>query len=118
MITLLLSLPWWQLAILTFASLPVALALLFPFAIQYKRPGLREPWLFLAYVVAGIATVIDIIANYTTLALLLWDWPQAGEFTFSKRLVRLKGRADWKGDIARDIAVILNRIDPLHDHVL
>jgi hypothetical protein len=35
------------------------------------------------------------------LALLTWDFPQEGEYTFSDRLARLKHNGDWRGVIAR-----------------
>jgi hypothetical protein len=109
----LITLPWPLLAFLALASLPVTLALLFPIAIQINRGG----WWRIVAPITLLALLIDVLANYTTLALVLWDWPRAGEYTFSDRLVRLTRQTDWRGDVARDIAVILNRIDPLHNHI-
>jgi len=48
-----------------------------------------------------VTLVIDVIANYTELAFLTWDFPQEGEYTFSDRLARLKHNGDWRGVIAR-----------------
>ena len=113
MIAYISTLPWLLQAFLIAISLPVLLALLFPIAIQINRGG----WWRVVAPVTLLALLIDVLANYTTLALLLWDFPRVGEYTFSDRLVRLTRRPDWRGDIARDIATILNRIDPLHNHI-
>lgn len=61
-----------------------------------------------------LAFVIDIAANYTELALLTWDWPLPGEYTFSKRLPRLMQIDDWRGSAARKAADYLNYFDPGH----
>jgi hypothetical protein len=73
------------------------LALLYPIAVQYERGGLWRA----VMPITLVALVIDVIANYTELALLTWDFPREGEYTFSDRLVRLKHDAGWRGVIAR-----------------
>lgn len=89
------------------------LALLYPLAIQYLRGGV---WL-VVLPITFIAFFIDVIANYTELALLTWDFPRKGEHTFSDRLVRLQYNLDWRGDIARKIIPILNYFDPTGRHI-
>jgi len=73
------------------------LLLLYPIAVQYERGGLWRVF----FPITLVTLVIDVIANYTELALLTWDFPQEGEYTFSDRLVRLKHNGDWRGVIAR-----------------
>jgi hypothetical protein len=73
------------------------LLLLYPIAVQYERGGLWR----IVMPITLVTLVIDVIANYTELALLTWDFPQEGEYTFSDRLVRLKHNGDWRGVIAR-----------------
>lgn len=74
------------------------LALLYPFAIQYQRGGKWETYLKW---LAVITAVIDVIANYTELALLTWDFPRAGERTFSQRCARLIHQDGWAGIVGR-----------------
>ena len=88
------------------------LLLLYPIAIQYERGG----WWYLLAPVTFVALVIDIIANYTELA-LVFGWPRKGEFTFSQRLKRLSYRADWRGDVAQWCIWYTNKFDPQGDHV-
>lgn len=73
------------------------LALLYPIAIQVERGG----WWNLLAPVTLLALVIDVIANYTELALLTWDWPRAGEWTFSTRVKRLQYDSGWRGRVGR-----------------
>lgn len=89
------------------------LALLYPIAIQVERGG----WWYLLAPVTVLALVIDVIANYTELA-LVFGWPRSGEWTFSQRLKRLSYRADWRGDLARWCIDYTNRYDPQGNHVL
>lgn len=86
------------------------LFILYPIAVQFERGG----WWRLLAPVTLFALVIDVIANYTELALITWDYPQKGEFTFSTRLVRLKKDAGWRGIMARKIAIYLNYFDENH----
>ncbi len=89
------------------------LALLFPIAIQYERGGL---WRLLAPI-TFVAVLLDIAANYTELALLTWDWPRKGEHLFSQRLKRLIHNTDWRGTLARSIAIPLDFFDPNGKHI-
>lgn len=91
----------------------ILLALLYPIAVQYGRGGL---WRLLAPV-TFFALVIDIVANYTELALLTWDFPKKNEFTFSTRLKRLKYDSGWRGKMTQPIVAYLNYFDPTGKHV-
>lgn len=89
------------------------LALLYPIAIQFERKG----WWLLLAPVTFIALVIDVIANYTELALLTLDFPQSGEYTFSQRLKRLNLDEGWRGSFGRCITKYLDYFDPHGWHV-
>ena len=73
------------------------LALFYPLAIQYQRGGCG---LILAPLTV-LTAAIDIYCNYTELALLTWDFPQAGERTFSNRCKRLINQDGWAGSVGR-----------------
>lgn len=60
---------------------------------------------------------LDIVCNYTELALLTWDFPEKGELTFSERLVRLQYKLDFRGEIARFVIPYLNYFDPTGRHI-
>ena len=60
---------------------------------------------------------VNMLANYTELALLTWDFPQEGEHTFSQRLKRLVREDGWRGVLARGIAEVLNYFAPGGRHV-
>jgi len=81
--------------------------------IQYQRGG---PWGILKPV-ALFATVVDVVLNYTTVSILFWEWPEAGEYTITKRLQRLINGAGWRTDIALPLAKLLNFFAPNGDHV-
>ncbi|MHB0965558.1 MAG: hypothetical protein ACYC36_03800 [Bellilinea sp.] len=87
---------------------PVLLAILYPLAIQYERGG-RWKWI---YPLTLIALVLDVISNYTSLALYTWDFPKKGEYTFTKRLNRLRLDAGWRGHLAWAVCVYLDFFDP------
>ena len=89
------------------------LAILYPVAIQYLRGGL---WL-LVLPITFITFFIDVIANYTELALITWDFPQKGEHTFSERLARLQYNTDFRGKIASIVIPYLNFFDPTGKHI-
>lgn len=89
------------------------LALLYPIAIQYERGGV---WL-LVLPITIVALLIDIIANYTELAILTLDFPKAGEYTFSTRLERLQYSDGWRGIVCFKIARILDAIAPSGVHI-
>lgn len=91
----------------------ILLALLYPLAVQYERGG----WWRVLAPVTVLALVIDVIANYTELALLTWDFPMRGEWTFSTRLKRLKYERGWRGALAKPITGYLNYFAPNGKHV-
>lgn len=64
--------------------LSILLLLLYPLAIQYEVR--KWPIRYLYY----LTGLIDVIANYTELAVLTLDIPRKGEYTFSQRLCRLQ----------------------------
>lgn len=90
--------------------LTILLALLYPIAVQAERGG----WWRLVAPVTLVALVIDVIANYTELALLTWDRPRKGEWTFSQRLNRLVHNTGWRGRACRPVALVLNFFMPGH----
>ena len=89
------------------------LALVFPLAIQYTRGG----WWRLVTPITVAALILDVALNYTTLALLTWDFPRAREYTFSIRLKRLVKDPGWRGGFALAVAVYLNYYTPGNNHV-
>jgi hypothetical protein len=86
---------------------------LYAVGIQVERGG---AWLLL-WPITGIALVLDVILNFTELALLTLDLPAWGEWTFSKRLSRLKAAGGWRGDLARYIKRGLDAIAPSGLHI-
>ena len=82
----------------------ILLALLYPIAVQYERGGL---WRLLAPVTFP-TLLIDVIANYTELALITWDFPTKNEWTFSTRVQRLQYYAGWRGSFARAVKAYCN----------
>lgn len=91
----------------------ILLALLYPLAVQYDRGG---RWRLLAPLTL-LTIGVNMLANYTELALLTWDFPQPGEHTFSQRLKRLVEDDGWRGVLARGIAEALNYFAPDGKHV-
>lgn len=93
---------------------PLILLAVYPLAIQYERGGWWH-WLFWLYFPAGL---LDVLLNYTTLALYTWDFPKAGEYTFSRRLSRLQRQTDWRRWFAVVLKPFLDYFDPKGIHVL
>ena len=94
-------------------SIPL-LWVLFVIGIQYQRGG----WWRVCLVAALPALVLNVLLNYTLLALISWDWPRKGEYTFSKRLERLVLAPGWRGIAAWAIATyLLDRFDPDGVHI-
>ncbi|CAB4134828.1 hypothetical protein UFOVP275_21 [uncultured Caudovirales phage] len=91
----------------------ILLILFYCFGIQYERGG----WWRVFSVIAVVGLVIDVIANYTELAIVTGDFPRKGEWTFSKRLRRLQQNNDWRGDFARYIGGCLDKIAPSGKHI-
>jgi len=92
----------WLILFLTFPT--VWLALTFQTALLHRER--------VAYLIA--AGLADVLANYGGLALLFYDWPQRGEWTFSKRLPRLCNLPGWRGRFARRCKVYINSKVPGH----
>lgn len=86
------------------------LIILFPFAVLYYRGGFWR----LFFPVTLCAFIIDVVANWTELSLLLWQFPKRGEWTFSMRIERLIHGYGWRSNIANRVAVVLNSIQPGH----
>jgi hypothetical protein len=93
-------------------SIVILLPLYF-ISIQYERRGLWK----LLFPIAAIAFIIDVVLNYTELALLTLDFPRKGETTFSRRLARLRYNTDWRGSFARYITTCLDAIAPSGKHI-
>ena len=91
----------------------IILILFYCFGIQYERGG----WWRVFSVIAVIGLVIDVIANYTELAIVTGDFPRKGEWTFSKRLARLQYNTDWRGEFARYTVKCLDTIAPSGIHI-
>ena len=81
--------------------------------IQYQRGGL---WWIVAPVTV-LALALDLVLNFTELAVLTLDWPKWGEWTFSTRLARLRFNDGWRGDLARYVKRILDPIAPSGLHI-
>lgn len=86
----------------------IILLIFAPLALQYE---LGHKWL---WPVAMLFLLLDVIANYTELALLTLDWPLPGEYTFSKRLARLRRYPGLMGEMCNNISNFLNHISPGH----
>lgn len=84
--------------------------LFIPLALQYERGG----WWRLVAPITLAALIIDVLANYTVLALLTWDWPARGEWTFSTRCVRLQYYPTFGGRVARWTKAYCNFFRPGH----
>lgn len=94
----------------------ISIAILLPLyfiSIQYERGGFWK----LLFPIAIIAFVIDVVLNYTELALLTLEIPRKGETTFSRRLARLRYNTDWRGSFARYITTCLDAIAPSGKHI-
>lgn len=91
----------------------ILLIVLYCFGIQYERGG----WWRLLLPLVFVGLILDVLANYTELALLTLDFPRKGEYTFSSRLARLRSNPDWRGGFARYIAGCLDTIAPSGKHV-
>ena len=74
-------------------------------------------WILAAPIVFT-ALALDIALNYTLFALLTWDFPKKGEWTFSQRLSRLVREDGWRGSLGRWVAkVLLDDYDPSGKHI-
>ena len=92
--------------------LTAATALLYPFAIQYKRKGLYTPLKALALITA----LIDVLANYTELA-FIFGWPREGEYTITRRIRRMHfDEVAARRELARLVQVYLDAAEPDGKH--
>ena len=91
--------------------LTALLWVLYPIAIQVERGG----WWQLLWPVTILAWIVDVLANWTELSLLMLELPR--EPTFSQRLSRLVRSTGWRSDLARRIAPVLNQIAPSGSHI-
>jgi len=72
----------------------------------------------LAIPIVLAAVALDVILNYTLFALLLWDFPKSGEYTFSSRLERLVRGNGWRAKVSRWVAAsLLDPYDPSGRHI-
>jgi len=91
----------------------LVLALLYPLAVQVERGG----WWYVLAPLTIVTLALDVVCNYTELALLTWDFPQKKEYTFSTRLLRLKHDRGWRGYYCAYVIVFLNYFAPNGKHV-
>lgn len=102
------------------------LGVLYALWIQYERaaiwridPGWRRHWWWGHYgwhFFGIVGFIPDVLANYTTLALIFWRWPGRA-FTFSKHLWPLSQDTGWRGRLARPVAAVLDRLAPSGNHI-
>ena len=87
--------------------------------LRAKEAGLTtKTALVMAFPLIVVAIALDIVLNYTLFAVLLWDFPKQGEYTFSQRLSRLVRGNDWKAHCADWIAKsLLDPFDPTGKHL-
>ncbi len=79
--------------------------------IQHERGG----WWKVCHIFGPAGFLLDVFANYTTLA-LIFGWP-GRSFTFSKRLLPLSQQDGWRGQLANIVADVLDWMAPSGDHV-
>jgi hypothetical protein len=103
---------WPQFLVLFFVGLPGALFFAYAIGIQYERESLPHWLRDVCLIVAGIAVLIDVVAEWTVLSIYLLEWPKDREYTFSDRLERLVTETGWRSRVAWPIARLLNRISP------
>ena len=67
---------------------------------------------------AVLALLLNVALNYTVLALVTWDFPRQGEWTFSKRLERFIRGTGWRRELAALVAMaLLDPFDPDGRHI-
>jgi len=87
--------------------------LLYPALLGLSNP--KKYWFFIP--ITLLAWIVDFIANYTIISILIMAFPKQGEYTFSQRLGRLVKESGPDQQLFVEIAKKLNRIDPLHNHI-
>lgn len=80
--------------------------------IQHERGG----WWKACQVFGILGFLPDMVANYTTLAVIFWRWP-GKDFTFSKHLKPLSQLAGWRGQLANMVADVLDGMAPSGNHI-
>lgn len=100
---------WFALYIIL--HLPV-LGLLYWAWIQHERGG----WWQLCHVFGIVGFLPDVVANYTTVAVIFRRWPGRA-FTFSKHLKPLSLLPGWRGRIANIVADVLDWLAPSGNHI-
>lgn len=88
-----------------------ALGLCYWLWIQHERGG----WWRLCHVFGIIGFIPDVVANYTTLA-LIFGWPGRA-FTFSKHLKPLSRLPGLRGVVANIVADVLDDLAPSGNHI-
>lgn len=87
-------------------------AITFPVAIQYKQGGLY--WLLAP--LALLVWVVDVVANYTELA-LIFGWPEEGDHTISARVRRMRtSPIEARRDLAALLQTYLDACEPDGKH--
>lgn len=81
--------------------------------VQHERGG---NWSYLKWL-GVIAGPVDLVLNYTELAILTGDLPRKGEWTFSKRLSRLSRTTGKRGAFGRYCKLVLDAIAPSGLHI-
>lgn len=103
---------WLHYALLVLVlHLPVLFVLYWAW-IKHERGGLWK----LCHVFGLIGFIPDVLANYTTLALIFWRWPGRA-YTFSKHLKPLSQLNGWRGRVANMVADVLDRMAPSGNHI-
>jgi len=87
--------------------------LLYPALVGLSNP--KKNWYLLPVTI--LAWIVDFVANFTTISILVGSLPKGGEWTFSQRLERLCKETGPDQQLFIEISKKLNRVDPLHQHI-
>ena len=93
--------------LMQFLLLPLLLFAIYPYAVQYEKYPNRI-W------AAALTHILSGYLNFTTFVLYTLDFPMSGEWTFSKRLARLRRLSGFRGAICQQVANYLNYFSPGH----
>lgn len=109
------------LAVLLLALVLQILFVLYVFSMNVQRVWLNGQmtkwhWVFCGFWIV-LAIVLDVLLNYTVLAVLTLDFPREKEYTFSKRLERLVRQPGPIASVCRFVAFILNPFDLTGKHI-
>lgn len=97
-----------------FVVAPLLMLVLYAAGIQYEAGGWMRWWLLPLVLVAA---VLDVLLNYTVLAVYTADFPLRGEFTFSQRMPRLIEAGGRVGKVCLLLALALNVLAPGGVHI-